>query len=121
MFATRGRIMTPVAKRLSDEELRARISPVAWLHSLWLRPGITTPGTKSVAVLAEEEAFLGPSDLRGRFAAHVVVPDHLAWSLFRAGRQTRRRCCNCRGIWASTASCIALIPRRRPRGASTRR
>jgi tRNA (mo5U34)-methyltransferase len=93
-------VVSSAQDRLSDEELRARISPIAWFHSLELRPGITTQGAKSVAVLKqEEEAFLGPFDLRGRSvidigawnggfsfaakrrgAARVLATDQFTWT-----------------------------------------
>lgn len=92
--------MTGATTRLADAELVTRIGRIAWFHSLQLRPGITTPGAKSEAVLAqEEEALLGPFDLRGRSvldigawngafsfaakrrgAARVLATDEFAWT-----------------------------------------
>ncbi|WPB86065.1 class I SAM-dependent methyltransferase [Sediminicoccus rosea] len=85
---------------LSDQELLARIGRITWFHSLELRPGLVTPGAKSLAVLRrEEEALLGPFDLTGRsvldigawngaftFAAkrrgagRVLATDEFAWT-----------------------------------------
>ncbi len=92
--------MTSPRTDLTEAELLARIGRINWFHSLELRPGIVTPGAKSVAVLArEEEALLGPFDLRGRsvldigawngafsFAAkrrgagRVLATDEFAWT-----------------------------------------
>jgi tRNA (mo5U34)-methyltransferase len=92
--------MTAPGTRLSEAELLARIGQITWFHSLQLRPGIVTPGAKSEAVLAhEEEALLGPFDLRGRSvldigawngafsfaakrrgAARVLATDEFAWT-----------------------------------------
>jgi tRNA (mo5U34)-methyltransferase len=64
--------MNPPRTSLSDEELETRIRGISWFHSLRLRPGIVTPGAKSEAVLAaEEEAFFGPFDLRGRSVVDI--------------------------------------------------
>lgn len=92
--------MTPPRSGLSEADLLARIGRIAWFHSLRLRPGIVTPGAKSEALLArEEEALLGPFDLRGRSvldigawngafsfaakrrgAARVLATDEFAWT-----------------------------------------
>ena len=56
--------MTP---RLTDEALSARMREFDWFHSIALRPGLTTAGMKSTEIMTgEEEALLGPFDLRGR-------------------------------------------------------
>ncbi len=92
--------MTQPTARLSEAELLTRIGRITWFHSLQLRPGIVTPGAKSQLVLAhEEEALLGPFDLRGRSvldigawngafsfaakrrgAARVLATDEFAWT-----------------------------------------
>ena len=71
-----------------------------WFHSIELRPGIVTPGDKSLAVVQrEEQALLGPFDLTGRSvldigawngafsfaakrrgAARVLATDEFAWA-----------------------------------------
>ena len=71
---------------LSDDALRARIAAYPWFHSIALRPGIVTAGTKAAAVLAaEEEALLGPLPLEG-----LTVLDIGAWNGFHSLAARRR-------------------------------
>lgn len=89
--------------------LRAAVARHVWFHSIVLRPGLVTPGSKSAELLeAEAAAILAPLQLAGRSlldigawngfwsfaarragAARVVALDHVTWRdpRFR-GRET---------------------------------
>jgi tRNA (mo5U34)-methyltransferase len=85
---------------MTDDELRARVAELPhWWHSMELRPGIVTPGRKSVELMREEAGivFQGLSlagrsvldigawnghfsfDAARRGAARVVAADHFVW------------------------------------------
>jgi tRNA (mo5U34)-methyltransferase len=84
---------------MTDEELRARVAELYWWHSIELRPGIITPGGKSLADCeAEAHRFFQPLNLGGfsvldigawnglfsfeawrRGAARVVAGDSYTW------------------------------------------
>ncbi|WP_421990876.1 class I SAM-dependent methyltransferase [Roseococcus sp.] len=95
--------------RLSNNALLTRIKQLFWFHSIPLRPGITTPGLKTQAILTAEEAALTSGiDFKGRSvldigawngyysfaakrlgAARVLATDSFCWThpKFR-GRET---------------------------------
>lgn len=61
---------------MDDAALRRAIARYTWFHSLVLRPGIVTPGTKPAELLAAEEAaILDPIRLAG-----AAVLDIGAWN-----------------------------------------
>ena len=84
---------------MGEAALRAACTALPWWHSIELRPGIVTEGSKSLELLRqEEEAILGPLRLEGasvldvgawnghfsfaaerRGAARVVASDSYAW------------------------------------------
>lgn len=86
--------------RMDDDTLRAEVARHHWFHSIELRPGVVTPGGKSLDMMrAEEQAFLGPFDLSGmsvldigawnggfslaalrRGASRVLATDSFTWS-----------------------------------------
>lgn len=85
---------------MTDAELRHAVAAHRWQHSLRLPGGLVTPGARSEAALAAEEAALfGAVNLRGahvldagaaeghftfaalrRGARRVLSTDHLAWT-----------------------------------------
>lgn len=87
------------AASFSDDELRARIASYTWFHSMTLRPGIVTPGKKTIETLAaEEDALFSAVRIKGasvvdvgawngyfsfaakrRGAASVLATDHFIW------------------------------------------
>jgi tRNA (mo5U34)-methyltransferase len=74
------------APRLDDAALREAIARYTWFHSLTLRPGIVTAGTKPAGLLAEEEeAILGSIRLQGR-----EVLDIGAWNGYFSFAAARR-------------------------------